>query len=200
VGAVRSYSLSLQRRSQRRPVTVYLPAARPVRAAAPARDPDIIDVKYPKLAPPVSGLDFQTGAKIDWGSLRGKPTVLAFGASWCADCCRELPALVAAAKAHPEFNFLYVVTDGPETNTQAHRWLKAEDVQFPVVHDAGPLQARYGVEALPNTWVLDEEGYFRHYVVGLGRGTLAGMLSRAASHLTVPPALAGRPDLSLLER
>ncbi len=87
----------------------------------------------------------------------GQPTVLNFFAAWCEPCKRELPALQAAAAAHPEISFLGV--DHQDSRLDAIELLDANGITYPAGYDPrGDLAARYAVRGLPATVFIDVNG------------------------------------------
>jgi thiol-disulfide isomerase/thioredoxin len=87
----------------------------------------------------------------------GTPTVVNFFAAWCDPCKRELPALAAAAKAHPEVHFLGV--DHQDSRLDAIELLDAHGVTYPAGYDPrGDVAARYAVRGLPATAFISADG------------------------------------------
>ena len=71
---------------------------------------------------------------------KGKPFVINLWASWCPPCRREMPALIAAAKAHPEVRFVFA-NQGEDADTIAQLYL-AEVLSRPFADpDATPTEA-----------------------------------------------------------
>jgi thiol-disulfide isomerase/thioredoxin len=78
--------------------------------------------------------------------------LLHFWATWCAPCQEELPGLLDAAEE--EGVPLLAVTDEPWPEVEA--WFDGE-VPSAVVRDpSGEAAARWGVSALPDTYVVSE--------------------------------------------
>ena len=90
-------------------------------------------------------------------SLRGRPVVLNFWASWCEPCKQEAPLLEAAARRWKDV--VVVGVDAQDLSGDARRFLRRHGVTYPTVHDgAGAVARRYGVSGFPETWFLDRAG------------------------------------------
>jgi thiol-disulfide isomerase/thioredoxin len=96
------------------------------------------------------------GSTLSLASLRGKPVVVNFWASWCDPCRREAPDLVAFARSHPNVAML-----GINTNDSKSRAVPfAADLGFvwPSIADGGGLAQDFRLNGLPGTFVVDAEG------------------------------------------
>lgn len=91
----------------------------------------------------------------DLHSLRGKRTLVHFWATWCAPCTRELPALLAFARAN-HIELLAVSLDTDVTKVEA--FFDREVPREVVLAHQDAARALLGVETLPDTYLLDSAG------------------------------------------
>ncbi len=75
-------------------------------------------------------------SKIERRSLRGRPVVLNFWASWCIPCAHEAPRLVASARAHKR-RVLFLGVDVKDFSSDARKFLRRFQVNYVSVRDGG---------------------------------------------------------------
>jgi thiol-disulfide isomerase/thioredoxin len=96
--------------------------------------------------------------KVTIGSLRGKPAVINFWASWCEPCRREADDLRRFAESLRGRATLVGVNFTDEL-TGARKFLREERWKFPNLRDPdGEVGGAYGIVGMPTTFVLDREG------------------------------------------
>lgn len=103
------------------------------------------------------------GNPLTLSSLRGKPVVVNFWASWCSPCKGEMPDFEEAYKKYgSDIQFLIVnMTDGDrETVESAKAYIESVGYTFPVFYDT-QLEAAYAyaVYSIPATYFINAEGY-----------------------------------------
>lgn len=97
---------------------------------------------------------------------RDRWILLNFWASWCLPCREEMPAL---NRVHNEYSGKLVVLglNVGENEKTVSRFVEEHDLDFPILRDEdGSTPARYGVRALPVTWLVAPDGR----VLGSARG------------------------------
>jgi peroxiredoxin len=130
------------------------------------------------------------GRPVALAGLRGRVVVVEFWASWCAPCGTMLPALDALARRYPtsEVTVLAVSVDHSRAAAEA---LLADRVGTPtltVLHDrSSEVLARYGVDGLPATYVIDPAGTIRLVEDGASAQGLADV-ARTIERLRAPDA------------
>jgi thiol-disulfide isomerase/thioredoxin len=104
-------------------------------------------------------------AAVTLTAVPGRPTIVNFFANWCEPCKRELPAMQAAAAAHPEVSFLGV--DHQDSREDAIALLDAHGVTYPAGYDPkGDVAAKYFVRGLPATVFIGADGRIEDFHQG----------------------------------
>ena len=110
-------------------------------------------------APAFSLSRVDTPGKLELASLRGKPVVLNFWASWCVPCKGEATMLEQAWQQYRKQGVVFVGVDYHDVTSDARRFLQHHDVTYPSVQDgSGSIADRYGVSAVPETYFIDRRG------------------------------------------
>lgn len=113
-----------------------------------------------KPAPTFALLEVGTGRTIDLASLKGKPVILNFWATWCGPCWEEHPVLVANARTLPDVQFLGVVFQ--DEDRKILDFLQQRGSSYPtVVDERGKTAIAYGVGGIPETYFIDAQGIIR---------------------------------------
>ena len=114
------------------------------------------------------------GRALSLSSLRGKPVLVNFWASWCGPCKSELPDLETAfLKYGDKVDFLLVnLTDGyRDTVDGVKAFLEETGYTFPVYYDTDESAAlACGVSSIPTTVLVSPEGNLLHTQIGAMTG------------------------------
>lgn len=121
-----------------------------------------------------------SAAPLKVASLRGRPLVINFWASWCTPCRKEMPLLEAAyRREHGQVQFLGI--DSNDTPGDARAFLRQVHVTYQVVSDGnGAVADRYGLYGLPTTIFINPSGVVAGRHIGeLHANTLVEALQEA---------------------
>jgi thiol-disulfide isomerase/thioredoxin len=99
-------------------------------------------------------------------SLKGKPAVIHFWASWCDPCRKEAPDIAKLPRELGSRARL-VGVDWNDSLDGARRFLKQHHWRFPDLRDeSGAVGDRYRLVGLPTTFILDAQGRIRAALPG----------------------------------
>jgi cytochrome c biogenesis protein CcmG, thiol:disulfide interchange protein DsbE len=116
-----------------------------------------------------------SGRRVDLASLRGRPAIVNFFASWCPPCAAEAPQLERLARElHGRARLVGV--DWSDARGPAARFVARYHLSYPVLFDsAGEAGYAYGFVNLPATFLLNGRGRIIKRLIG--PQTAAGLLA-----------------------
>jgi cytochrome c biogenesis protein CcmG/thiol:disulfide interchange protein DsbE len=109
-----------------------------------------------RMAPSATGPAL-AGGEVDLGSFRGRPVIVNFWATWCAPCKLEHPLLLEMeARGVEMVGVLH--KDRPEL---ASALLATDGDPFTAVYldPQGDLSIDFGISGVPETFLIDADGY-----------------------------------------
>ncbi len=107
------------------------------------------------------------GAPFSLQQLRGKPAIVHFWASWCPVCELEQGMVQGLAVDLP----VITVAMSSGTPAEVQAYLRQQGVSYPVINDERGWHAgRYGVKAVPASFILDSDGRIRFATRGYTSG------------------------------
>ncbi|SRR6266702_3574854 len=112
---------------------------------------------------------------IHLASLKGKPIMLNFWASWCIPCQHEAPLLQATWQSAQRPGIIFLGIDFQDAHSDG-------GITYPnVADDTGSTTIDYGVSGIPETFFIDRQGVIVSKVIGeLTRQTLQSNLQLLA--------------------
>jgi cytochrome c biogenesis protein CcmG, thiol:disulfide interchange protein DsbE len=108
-----------------------------------------------------------SASTIHLASLKGKPIMLNFWASWCIPCQDEAPLLQATWKSVQGQGIVFLGIDFEDSQSAGLNFLHTYGITYLNVTDGtGSTAINYGVSAVPETFFLDRRGVIVSKVIG----------------------------------
>jgi cytochrome c biogenesis protein CcmG, thiol:disulfide interchange protein DsbE len=118
-------------------------------------------------AAPNFSLQSLDGRTVSLKSVRGKPVVLNFWASWCTSCKAEHPFLMSAWRRYGPKGVVFLGVDFRDSPSAARDFVRQNAVRWPALQDPDDATAvDYGVSGIPETFLIDRRGFVRYHFPG----------------------------------
>lgn len=100
------------------------------------------------------------GGDLTFASLRGRPVVVNFWASWCIPCKDEAPALQKTYETYRSQGLVVLGVDAKDFRQDGKRFIRRYGITYPVVADGrGSTLGKWGVAGFPETFFVDRQGH-----------------------------------------
>lgn len=117
---------------------------------------------------------FESGGKIDLGSLKGKVVLVDIWASWCGPCKEEMPLLDEMAGRLKNKGVEIIAVSVDEDKNSAQDFLSSRpNWALTVAHDPkGKLPDALQPSKMPSSYIVDAQGIIRYVNEGFERGDI----------------------------
>ena len=139
----------------------------PAQNQSDAGSSPLIDHPAPDFTLAVLGPHAGSAPTIHLASLKGKPIMLNFWASWCNPCQHEAPLLQRTWQRVQSQGIIFLGIDFQDAQSDGLNFLRTYGVTYPnVVDPDGSVTINYGVSGVPETFFLDRHGIVVQKVIG----------------------------------
>jgi thiol-disulfide isomerase/thioredoxin len=136
-----------------------------------AAPPFVLGLELNQQAPvcPLQSLAGDT--QVDLAQFKGKVVYVDFWASWCGPCALSLPFLSQLQAELGSQGFEVVAVNLDENIKDAKNFLADHPVGLSIVTaPGGQCPEKYGVQAMPSSFLFDRQGRMRHAYLGFRSG------------------------------
>lgn len=125
---------------------------------------NLLDKKY---NPGDFTLPLLDGGERSLSGYRGKVVILNFWATWCPPCRAEMPSMENLYKRLHGQGLEILAVDLREDKASVQQFIADGHYTFPVLLDeGGKLGSKFGVTAIPASFILDRDGMIIAKIVG----------------------------------
>jgi thiol-disulfide isomerase/thioredoxin len=119
---------------------------------------------------PSFNLSTLDGKKVSLASLKGKPVLVNFWATWCVPCRIEMPWFEEFSHKYAAQNLVIVgITEDDASREEIKQALTKAGVTYPVLLTDNKADRAYGgIDYLPSSFYVDREGKIVAQSAGLG--------------------------------
>jgi thiol-disulfide isomerase/thioredoxin len=113
-------------------------------------------------------------------SLRGKPVILEFWATWCLPCVASMPEMAELYQQTKDRGMVLISVDEDEDAKAAADFLVKKKSTWPNFHDSGDIKKAFSQTALPYTLLIDAKGKIVFSRIGQSNDSLAELRAAIA--------------------
>jgi peroxiredoxin len=107
------------------------------------------------------------GGEVALSGLQGQVVFLNFWATWCPPCRAEMPSMENLYLRFKDQGLAFAAVDLMESADAVEGFVREHGFTFPVLLDTrGEAGGRYGIQAVPSTFILDRDGNIILYAAG----------------------------------
>jgi cytochrome c biogenesis protein CcmG/thiol:disulfide interchange protein DsbE len=118
-----------------------------------------VALKVGTLAPPIEGAGWINGDPLTAKDLEGRVYLVEAFAYWCGPCRAETKRLVQLQRHYGDRLPILGMTAEPERALpKTKQFLEDQEVPWPVVYGAEESMIAWGVEGIPETWLIGPDG------------------------------------------
>lgn len=122
--------------------------------------------KIGEKAPEISALDLNNRT-VRLSDFKGKLVVVRFWSSGCSACVAEMPVIDEFGRRYSGKGMVILAVNIGDSKEAVQKFVGDLDISFPVLLDPALIAAKkYGVRAVPTTFVVDRDGIARKVFVG----------------------------------
>ena len=104
---------------------------------------------------------------LDLADFEGRVVVIDFWASWCVPCRRSFPWLNAMQSKYADDGLVIIGVNVDRESADADKFLERFPATFNIIYDSeADLAKRFGVQAMPSTFVIGRDGAIRNSHLG----------------------------------
>ncbi|MDP4086717.1 MAG: thiol-disulfide oxidoreductase ResA [Bacillota bacterium] len=127
---------------------------------------DQLKVSVGQKAPDFILKDLQ-GHKHRLSDYKGQGVFLNFWGTWCKPCETEMPYINNQYQKFKDKGVQVLAVNISESNVAVENFAEIHKLDFPIVIDKdGQVQAAYGIDPLPATFLIDKDGKVVKYYTG----------------------------------
>ena len=132
-------------------------------------DPRAIPSPLVEKAAPNFKITVYDGRDLSLDSLKGRPVVLNFWASWCYPACyEEAPLLESTWRKYKKQGLMMIGVAIQDKEANAREFMRRFNFTFPNGPDPGSkISIDYGVYGVPETFFIDRQGRIAYKHVGV---------------------------------
>ncbi|MBU2563181.1 MAG: TlpA family protein disulfide reductase [Actinobacteria bacterium] len=109
------------------------------------------------------------GNEISLSDFNKKVLILNFWATWCPPCREEIPDFVEVYNEYESKDVQFIGVSNEDIST-LKSFVENYDISYPILIDDANIMGKWGIRAIPTTFVFDKNGQIIFKNVGMMTG------------------------------